>query len=527
MLVIVFSCATPIGEPDPVALIDPGGAPAVGQAGIPSPEPVEEPDEQDTTVVPPSEAVEPPAVEPIANDQEEPAGKKSEVPIKDEPSEPSRPPVEDPPEEPSRVPEPAVAATAEPDETTPEPRQVEPENSEGDEKDPEEQEASPIVVFDSGAVAMAEPADPGKDVHVVSVPHPEPPPPPPVPPPPAPPPPPPQPLDGGRINALIHEKLGEKLTPVTRSGSAMYLLHDLDGNGYNDVFALAVRASDIETVDYDVVHDFTRLYSKSSEVFHFYLRLFYQKKGTLVPAELVSLGKRFVLDSFLPQAIVKDATDPFAASVVFTTPQGRVREWVIFSSSDPVRFTMHERSGELPQIEDINSDGTIDIVMYEEGFEAGIGNETYLTWYRWDGVNFSRHLTVNVVRNLRSFLRESFSLVDRGDWTGFSKYCLSPEMRKKTDSIEGFGVFERVFRPAPADDSYKNEPIIEDDTVRKAVYPEIRENPLHQRDESGFFFPLTIRFETVGGRTHLYTARIYMQINPFSEPQFTFGVTAE
>ena len=38
----------------------------------------------------------------------------------------------------------------------------------------------------------------------------------------------------------------------------------------------------------------------------------------------------------------------------------------------------------------------------------GDGNETYMTSYRWNGDNFVHHKTVNVVRNLRSFLAEVF-----------------------------------------------------------------------------------------------------------------------
>lgn len=309
-----------------------------------------------------------------------------------------------------------------------------------------------------------------------------------------------------------------------RSGSALYILHDVDGNGYNDVFALAVRGEGPEVAEFANIHDYTRLYKPDPEMVKFYVRLFYQRNGTLEPADLVSVGEQLVVDSYAPRSVVEGARVPFAVSIVFTTPQGRVREWVIFTDGKPGRFRIQERTGELPRIEDIDGDGIVDVVMYEEDFEVGIGNETYMTWYRWSGNDFVRHRSVNVVRNLRTFLSESIDLAKEGDWAGFSSVAISENETIDVTSLISFEVFQRVFSLAAADESFRNTEIGEEDRIRRAVYPEIRENPFTQRDAMGFYFPLTVRFETSGGRNHLYTARVYMAPNPFGERQFFFGI---
>ena len=388
-------------------------------------------------------------------------------------------------------------------------------------------DGSPIVVFDSGAVPMAEPADGGSTVEPVlsssDIHHPEvffaEPEPPPLP----------DPLDGRQINSLVFARIGDGLLPVHRNGSALYLLHDLDGNGYNDVFTLAVRGDKREVAEFANVNDYTRLYRAEREAVRFYLRLFYQRNGTLEPADLVSLGERLVVDSFLPRTIVRSNNLPFVAAIVFTTPQGRIREWVIFSGGKPTRFSMQERTGEIPRIEDIDGDGVIDVIIYEESFEIGIGNETYLTLYRWDGSNYRRQATINTVRNLQAFLTESFALVQVEDWAGFSESALSDEFRSRVpvEDQQGFGVFRRVFSLAAVDVSFRNTLIGAEEDIKRAVYPEIRENPFIQRDDNGFFFPLTVRFESAGGRNHLYTARIYLLTDPFSGRQFSFGVPPE
>jgi hypothetical protein len=324
----------------------------------------------------------------------------------------------------------------------------------------------------------------------------------------------------------VFSQVGDGLLPVHRSGSAVYLLHDIDGNGYSDVFALALRVDRREDAEFANINDYTRLHRADRKAAKFYLRLFYQKNGTLIPADLVSLGDRLVMDSFSPQAIVEGENIPFAVSIAFTTLQGRVREWVIFSGGKPGRFSMQERAGEIPRVEDIDADGVIDVVVYEKVYEIGIGNETYLTWYRWNGTGFSSQATVNIVRNLRTFLQTAFDLIGEGDWASFSDYGLSHLVRADIlpDVFNGFSVFQRVFTLAAVEESFKNQVIGEDAVIRRAIFPEIRENPFSQRDSTGFFFPLSVRFETDAGRNHLYTTRIYMLPNPFGERQFTFSI---
>jgi hypothetical protein len=388
---------------------------------------------------------------------------------------------------------------------------------------------TPEVVFDSSAIPMVEPEDDGLTLdfaeNVVSQPEVQERPvldeplPPPLP----------DPLNSRQISKFVFSEIGNGLLPVHRSGTALYLLHDIDGDGYNDVFALAVRGDEREAAEFANVHDYTRLYKAEREAARFYLRLFYQKNGALIPGDLVSLGERLVVDSFQPFALIEGKNTPFVVSIVFTTLQGRVREWVIFAGDKPSRFSMQERTGEIPRIEDIDSDGVIDVVIYEETFEIGIGNETYLTWYRWNGADFSRRGTVNVVRNLRSFLEDSFESIRNGDWGDFSQHTLSVETRAALpdEELAGFEIFHRVFALAATDESFRNQAVSPGEDIRKTVYPEIRENPFSQRDSAGFFFPLTVRFETSTGRNHLYTTRVYMLPNPFGERQFGFFVSAD
>ena len=338
----------------------------------------------------------------------------------------------------------------------------------------------------------------------------------------------PDPLSNHQINSKIFMHTNSELIPIHDQGKALFLLHDLDGNGYTDVFALVAELSSFEEADYSQITDYARLFEPDRKAVGFFVRLFYQKDGDLQLGPLIPLGRQFVFESFLSQEVMKGENVPFAAAVTFATTQGRLRRWIIFNNDTSSVFTFQERSGRLPQIEDIDDDGIIDVVMHEEDFEAGIGNETYLSWYRWNGSKFALYKTVNVVRNLRLYLRTVMGLIEKERWRDLSEAALSREVLNELRSrgLSDFDMFGLMFRIAGSGASYRNEPISPDLDIKRAVYPQIRENPFIQRDDGGFFFPLTIRFETRQGGNHLYTARVYMLANPFEERQFTFGLLA-
>ena len=118
--------------------------------------------------------------------------------------------------------------------------------------------------------------------------------------------------------------------------------------------------------------------------------------------------------------------------------------------------------------------------------------------------------------------------IEKERWKEFAEGALGSESldELQTGGQTFFDVFGLVFRMAGSGESYLNEPVNPEMDIKRAAYPEIRENPFSQRDDGGFFFPLTIRFETRRGGNHLYTARVYMLTNPFGERQFTFGLLA-
>ncbi len=282
----------------------------------------------------------------------------------------------------------------------------------------------------------------------------------------------------------------------------------------------------------------SRLFDPDASDLQFSLGVFRQSSGTIALRHVIPVGSYRVFDSFSTQWIEEASTLPYAFLLSFLTDEGRIMEWVIFpnpesdSASDsetstngvPTKgieqMTLKEHLGSTPRIGDIDGDGIVDIILHEKVFEVGIGYETYLTWYRWNGELFEQEKMVNIVRSLRTFLDESFTLLRNGKWREFSDR-VKPEPSEEIESYRAF-LFDEVLELIQLE-SFTNDPIGDDERIRRAVYPNILENPFARADETGSYFPLNVRFETRRGKIHFYRMIVYLSSNPFVGDRFFFG----
>ena len=144
--------------------------------------------------------------------------------------------------------------------------------------------------------------------------------------------------------------------------------------------------------------------------------------------------------------------------------------------------------------------------------------------------------TTNIVRNLNRFLKEAFDEIVTGAFSEFNllvgetgeevalshDFSAGEERREVLHDI----IFGQVLRLLPSPPSFSNSPVTVDAVIRRIVHSEILENPFRQTDVAGSFFPLTIRIETDNGTAHLYSATVYMSVNPFDRRQFFFAPNA-
>lgn len=315
--------------------------------------------------------------------------------------------------------------------------------------------------------------------------------------------------------------------PVMRAGRPAALVIDLDSNGVPDLCVLAAAVESRAHADVRVLSDYARIFKSPPEQVAFTLELFRQSEGKLEHAGTVSLGTRYVLESFARVPLAENSRFPEAAAAEFLTSEGGETEWVIFPGDGSIdRLTLHDKPSLRSHIGDIDQDGIIDVVLEEQLVEAGTGHETFLTWFGWDRGRYREKAMTNIVRNLKAYLQKARELLAMRGAEEFLRFALAPDrLDALPGDIEPDAMLRRVFRPvfvpgAAFDADSAGFP--ENVRILDVLFPEIVENPFPLEGEDGYRFsmPLRIRFE--GGEDLVVSATVELAGNPFTTPQFRF-----
>jgi len=244
-----------------------------------------------------------------------------------------------------------------------------------------------------------------------------------------------------------------------------------------------------------------------------------------------------VLAGFEAVRISQD-TLPLAISIRFQTPKGLQDNWIVFSGAPDRygRFTMETTGGQRWQRRDLDRDGTIDLVSSQSADADGVGRETLISWYRWDGRQYRLHRTRDIVRNLNRFLYDAREYLEAGDYEGFLEHALSPEEYRRVEELglTPESVLTEIFRPvssAEAEEGTRNartsaavEPAYdfpEAEQLEQVVFPVITTTPFRLEPQLTRFTPV-VRVEWDNGVSRFYHTSIRMAYNPFDQQQFFF-----
>lgn len=322
------------------------------------------------------------------------------------------------------------------------------------------------------------------------------------------------------------EKLPPELTPVVQNSEPWGIFHDLDKNGYTDYLLLVLE--NVENPDHarsDYLQDSLRLFDENSSYLRFGVTIFYQYPDDVVNRYNIFLGNKMVLQDFFFQEIRLGRDFPYTVAVSFQNLEGTEEEWIILQGRGISRFTLDYTLSKTSRIGDIDGDGLVDILVYQQGFEEGRGFETFITWFRWNGREFIPHNRTNVMRNLREFFSAAEEKIPSLGWSRCLDQCLDSsqlaELRNEgKDEEEILALF---FQPLPGQEGVP--PLISIDPVA-AVFPRVLEDPFSYSRRGPLRFSLIVKVQDRGGESFFYQGLLGMADNPFGKNQFAF-VTLE
>ena len=305
------------------------------------------------------------------------------------------------------------------------------------------------------------------------------------------------PLTRKQIETSIEASVRSGFQPVLKDGRMYGAVYDLYGNGLQDYFILFAEAGELGT-DFASLSDISRIYNPDVVPLTFYIQGFLQERSRMVPGKRVDLGKRVVAGelTFLP--LSKYGRLPFALIIDFINAEKVEQEWIIYGSREITRFTIDETPSVETIIRDLDDDGLIDIILRENVLEEGVGSETFLTWYRWDGKGMAEYRTTNIVHNIQEFIETCSSTMVNREWNIFLQHALPWDTLRTLEAggLNQSVILDRIFTPAPGE--YRTAPPVSAlDSIYYAVFPQITENPFIP--VGGLFeFPLTVMRKTRG-----------------------------
>ncbi len=312
--------------------------------------------------------------------------------------------------------------------------------------------------------------------------------------------------------------------PVRKGGEPLAIVTDLDRDGLNDVALLSIATDKPEEAQFSVLSRLSRLFIPDAPVPTFYLEVYKQQHGGVHLSETIPLGKKRVLEGLTVRRIDRKAAGPVAVVASFQNHDGEEQEWAIFTDSTHFsRFSLLETPNVRTVVRDIDNDGVLDILVFHTGIEAGIGYETFITWFKYKDGSYQEYRSTNVVRNLRAFLTSARETIESGDWKSFLNIALDPLVLRglRSRGVPDGAIISALFTPAPIGagseppfDYYKPAK-----AIQNIVFPEIRENPFSSPGRS-LRFSMTVRVICCAGESHFYTATISM--DPFGRREFSF-----
>jgi hypothetical protein len=302
------------------------------------------------------------------------------------------------------------------------------------------------------------------------------------------------------------------LRPLYAGGRIPLLLHDLDQDGNQECLSVATSVQSLKEAGR--LSDPERLFQDNSPRVPFFLLEFPNRGGKLQKPQTLPLGEHLVFRSLRKLPLTRGRPLPLVVTVAFLMPEGDEIELFVFDGALPrYHRPLVENMSSQARLEDIDGDGTIDLLLRERAMEEGTGFETFLSWYRWNGRAFVEHRTTNVVRNLNGFLRTARELMLTGASGELLVFAVEPaevnRLRRRglKDAqilIQALGLGGSGLEQWPE--------------AREVVLPEILEDPFSAEGACR----LTYRVVDSAGVPYIAAAQLRLLPNPFGTRQFSF-----
>ena len=315
--------------------------------------------------------------------------------------------------------------------------------------------------------------------------------------------------------------------PVHRRGKIRFIEEDLGNNGESEFYFLYAFGESAEESDESFLAD-KRNFIDESLSEKYLLAVYKPVSGQLSLTDIIPLKFRPLLKNFSVNSLSDDSMQR-AVSVSFTGEDGISDNFITVSKNGKYSvFSMNNTLTEFNRIEDIDSDGFLEVLRYENLFEEGLGYETFITRFELTDSGFSSAGSLSIVRNLKKFLAVAEKTLESKNIEVFLKQSV-PEKKLaelKGRNLSGRSIIRKIFYPVKKENELFPDinVFIKNGNKIDFVFPDIVENPFRFDRDNVYNFTTYVKVSSESRDEAIYIVKIYMNENPFDSPRFSFHV---
>lgn len=315
--------------------------------------------------------------------------------------------------------------------------------------------------------------------------------------------------------------------PVHRRGKIRFIEEDLGNNGESEFYFLYAFGESAEESEESFLAD-KRNFIDESLSEKYLLAVYKPVSGQLSLTDIIPLKYRHLLKNFSVYSLSDDSRQR-AVSVSFTGEDGISDNFITVSKNGKYSvFSMNNTLTEFNRIEDIDSDGFLEVLRYENLFEEGLGYETFITRFELTDSGFSSAGSLSIVRNLKKFLAVAEKTLESKNIEVFLKQSV-PEKKLaelKGRNLSGRSIIRKIFYPVKKENELFPDinVFIKNGNKIDFVFPDIVENPFRFDRDNVYNFTTYVKVSSESRDEAIYIVKIYMNENPFDSPRFSFHV---
>lgn len=283
------------------------------------------------------------------------------------------------------------------------------------------------------------------------------------------------------------------------------------------VFVLAT-SEPAPRVDYEELSRLARAYDPEVAPVDLVVEVFQPAAGKLRRAHSVALGEAKAIGEFRIFPLDASEGPPWCASLEVYTSDGTEVRWALVPrEGQPTTFVLERSSRVTSEARDVDDDGILDVVKTLRAAEAGVGYETYMSLYQWNGRAMVETDTVTIVRATNLFLDRALDLIRNSRWEQFVRHSLTQEEldRRRAAGWDTIDIARALLAAQnSAGDGAEPYPFLDpDNDVTEVFAAPILENPFGRQRR----FRHDFRLVCCGGLTYIVSLRVQLSANPFED----------